>query len=343
MAKTSAWCSTSKTFEYRPAAKPALPALEMAKNAATLPERLRLLLANDPAKDKAARFLWPFLASLWNFAAERIGEVADDAPSIDRAMRAGFNWELGPFEMWDAAGVADTVARMKALRSARQRSRARLCSRPRTEPGTRPTATQCFQPVHDASRSPFPPAPATPAWPSSARSHGVIRRNAGASLVDLGDGIGCIELHSLKNAIGGDVVALVSAVLNPASDAVRDFAGFVITGDRDNFSVGANLMQLLLAAQEGEWDEVDARHSRLPADDRGHQVLSAPGGGGALRPDPRRRRGDLPARRAPPAPRGDLHRPGRGRRRPDSRRRRDQGDAAARRRRSRRAGAARSA
>src|SRR6202034_1108523 len=89
---------------------------EMAKNAATPPERLQLLLKNDPAKDKAAAFLWPFLASLWNFAAERIGEVSDDAPSIDAAMRAGFNWELGPFEMWDAAGVAATVTRMKALK-----------------------------------------------------------------------------------------------------------------------------------------------------------------------------------------------------------------------------------
>src|SRR5580692_906598 len=101
------------SFEYRPLVKAALPALEMAKNAATLPERLRLLLANQPAKDKAAAFLWPFLSSLWNFAADRIGEVANDAPSIDAAMRAGFNWELGPFEMWDAAGVADTVASMK--------------------------------------------------------------------------------------------------------------------------------------------------------------------------------------------------------------------------------------
>ena len=83
----------------------------------------RLLLENDPAKDKAAAFLWPFLASLWNFAAERIGEVADDAASIDAAMRAGFNWELGPFEMWDAAGVAQTVERMKASRSAGERAR----------------------------------------------------------------------------------------------------------------------------------------------------------------------------------------------------------------------------
>jgi 3-hydroxyacyl-CoA dehydrogenase len=84
----------------------------------------------------------------------------------------------------------------------------------------------------------------------------VVRANAGASLVDLGDGIGCIELHSLKNAIGGDVLQMVSAVLNPGSETVRDFAGFVISGDRDNFSVGANLMQLLMLAQEGEWDEV---------------------------------------------------------------------------------------
>jgi 3-hydroxyacyl-CoA dehydrogenase len=90
------------------------------------------------------------------------------------------------------------------------------------------------------------------------RTHKPIRTNAGASLVDLGDGIGCIELHSLKNAIGGDVLAMISTVLNPNSDAVRDFTGFVITGDRDNFSVGANLMQLLMLAQEGEWEEVNA-------------------------------------------------------------------------------------
>jgi 3-hydroxyacyl-CoA dehydrogenase len=76
--------------------------------------------------------------------------------------------------------------------------------------------------------------------------------------VDLGDGIGCIELHSLKNAIGGDVLALVSAALDAGSDAVRDFAGFVIASDREHFSVGANLMQLLLVAQEGEWEELEA-------------------------------------------------------------------------------------
>jgi 3-hydroxyacyl-CoA dehydrogenase len=251
-------------FEYRLAAKPNLPALEMAKNAASVPERLRLLLANDPAKDKAAAFLWPFLASLWNFAAERIGEIAADAPSIDAAMRAGFNWELGPFEMWDAAGVRETVARMKVLNLPVSRAVENLLASSRdsgsaSAPVTwySPDGPQCYNPT-TRTWEPIPQQPGHARIADFRRSHGVVRANPGASLVDLGDGIGCIELHSLKNAIGGDVLSLISAVLNPASDSVRDFAGFVIASDRENFSVGANLMQLLLAAQEGEWDELAA-------------------------------------------------------------------------------------
>ena len=242
------------TFEYRPSAKPALPALEMAKNAATVPERLRMLLANDPAKDKAAAFLWPFLSTVWNFAADRIGEVADDAPSIDAAMRAGFNWELGPFEMWDAAGVAETVARMRAFSLPVSASVQALLATSRTS-WYSPAKDDCFEPSANKA-IPIPAIEGHARVADFRRTHGVIRSNSGASLVDLGDGIACIELHSLKNAIGGDVLSLISSVLHPSSDAVRDFAAFVISGDRDNFSVGANLMQLLLAAQEGEWDEL---------------------------------------------------------------------------------------
>jgi 3-hydroxyacyl-CoA dehydrogenase len=248
------------SFEYRPSAKPALPALEMAKNASTTQERLRLLLANDPAKDKAAKFLWPFLTSLWNYAADRIGEVAGDAVSIDRAMKAGFNWELGPFEMWDAAGVRETVTHMKALHLPVSRAVEDLMdSGPKSAPvfWYSPDSPQCYNPT----RSAWEPIPVEPGHARVAdfrRSNGVVRSNAGASLVDLGDGIGCIELHSLKNAIGGDVLQMISSVLKPDSDGVRDFAGFVISSDRENFSVGANLMQLLLAAQEGEWEELAA-------------------------------------------------------------------------------------
>ncbi len=244
-----------KTFEYRPAAKPILPALEMAKSAATVAERVRLLLANDPEKDKAAKFLWPFLSTLWNYAADRIGEAANDAPSIDEAMRAGFNWELGPFQMWDAAGVRETVARMKAMQIPPSHAVEDLLSS-ENDSWYSDVGPQCFNPLTSHWEL-VPPRPGHARVAEFRRSNGVVRGNAGASLVDLGDGIGCIELHSLKNAIGGDVVALVSAVLNPVSEAVRDFSAFVISGDRDNFSVGANLLQLLLAAQEGEWEEVD--------------------------------------------------------------------------------------
>jgi 3-hydroxyacyl-CoA dehydrogenase len=242
------------TFDYRPSVKPMLPSLDMAKNAGTLPERLHLLLANSPAKDKAAAFLWPFLSSLWNFAADRIGEVADDAPSIDAAMRAGFNWEMGPFEMWDAAGVPESVSRMKALGLPVGAPVEKLLAASRTS-WYSSDRDACFQPATNQLIS-IPAAPGHARIADFRRSSVPIRSNSGASLVDLGDGIACIELHSLKNAIGGDVLALISAVLNPSSDAVRDFSGFVISGDRDNFSVGANLMQLLLAAQEGEWDEL---------------------------------------------------------------------------------------
>jgi len=244
------------TLEYRPTIKPAIPSLEMAKNAGTVGERLKMLLAGDPAKDKAARFLWPFLADMWNYASDRIGEVSEDAPSIDQAMRAGFNWELGPFALWDAAGVGWTVERMKALGlPVSERAEALLASGSASWYGK--DGRSCFQPA-TGRLEPIAEAEGHARVADFKRSNGVVRSNAGASLVDLGDGIGCIELHSLKNAIGGDVMTLLSSLLKPDSDAVRDFAGFVIASDRENFSVGANLMQLLLAAQEGEWDELAA-------------------------------------------------------------------------------------
>jgi 3-hydroxyacyl-CoA dehydrogenase len=247
------------TFEYRPAVKPSLPSLEMAKNAATVQERIKLLLANDSKKDKAARFLWPFLASLWNYAADRIGEAANNAPSIDQAMRAGFNWELGPFELWDAAGVRETVSRMPVLGIPVSAALKRMLdATPESEHVSwySPDGPQCYNPT-TGTWEPIPQQPGHARVADFRRSNGVVRSNPGASLVDIGDSIGCIELHSLKNAIGGDVVAMIASVLNPASDAVKNFRGFVISGDRDRFSVGANLMQLLLGAQEGDWEEVE--------------------------------------------------------------------------------------
>ena len=247
------------TLEYRPLAKAKIPSLDMAKNAANLPERLRMLLNGDPQKDKAAAYLYPLLANLWNYAADRIGEVADDVPSIDRAICAGFNWELGPFAMWDAAGVRTTVARFKELGLPVSPRVEALLAAGFTSWYSSDSST-CFSPLTGKMES-------VATVPGHARvadfllpkadSKGVIRKNPGASLIDLGQGIACIQLHSPKSAIGGDVVSLVNSVLNSSSDVIRDFSGFVLTSDAENFSVGANLMQLLLAMQEGDWDEVN--------------------------------------------------------------------------------------
>jgi 3-hydroxyacyl-CoA dehydrogenase len=244
-----------KTLEYQPSSKPKLPALDMAKSVDSLPERLRMLLTADQKKDKAARFHWKLLTRLWNYSADCLPEIADSAASIDAAMRAGYNWQLGPFEMWDRVGVAGTVTRMQAAGE-------RVS--PVVETMLSSGAASWYG---DNGASSYDPAtkrhqpvarPAGIARIASFRaSNGIVRGNPGASLIDLGDGVACIELHSKKSAIGDDIIRLITKALEPTSDAVRDFRAFVISSDGDNFSVGANLMQLLLAAQEGEWEDVD--------------------------------------------------------------------------------------
>jgi 3-hydroxyacyl-CoA dehydrogenase len=244
-----------KTLEYGPAVRPKIPALEMAKNAEKLPERLAQLLAGDVRKDKAARFHWRLLSALWNYAADCLPEIADDAASVDRAMRAGFNWELGPFQLWDAAGVPATVERM---RQAGERVSPIVERLPAAGAGAwyRRDGSQCF----DGSSGTYRPIAEAGGIARIAKfraANGVVKHNPGASLVDLGDGVACLELHSKKNAVGEDIVRLLTETLSPESQAVRDFEAFVIGGDAEHFSVGANLMQLLLSAQEGEWDEVE--------------------------------------------------------------------------------------
>ncbi len=242
-----------KTLEYRPGQRPKFPALEMAKNAETLPERLRLLIGSGPGRDKGSIFQWTLLTRIWNYAADCWPEMADDLASIDRAMRAGFNWELGPFEMWDAVGVPQSCETLKSRNEHVSQQAEQLLASGKaswySDGAEFDLATREYRPV---------PAPEGIANVAAFRStNGVIRKNAGASLVDIGEGIACIELHSKKNAIGDDIVSLVTQTLLPDSEYVRNFRGFVISGDASDFSVGANLMQLLLAMQEGEWDDVD--------------------------------------------------------------------------------------
>jgi 3-hydroxyacyl-CoA dehydrogenase len=246
-----------KTLDYRPAQRPKFPSLEMAKNAEALAERLQLLIGSGPGKDKASLFQWTLLTRIWNYAADCLPEIADDPASIDRAMRTGFNWELGPFEMWDAVGVPQSCERLRARNeNVSPQAKALLASGKTSWYSDTSQGRACFDPAARAYKAVEQPA-GVASVATFKHANGVVRKNAGASLVDIGEGIACIELHSKKNAIGDDIVSLITQTLQPDSEHVRNFRGFVISGDASDFSVGANLMQLLLAMQEGEWDEVD--------------------------------------------------------------------------------------
>jgi len=246
-----------KTLEYRPSQKPKFPALEMAKNVDDLSERLAMLLA--PSKDKANLFLWTVLADLWIYAANRIGEIADSVVEIDRAMKLGFNWELGPFELWDVAGVPKTVERMKKEGKPVAAAVEKLLASGKTSWYADDTKTSSGRDYFDIAASGYKPEE-VPAgvWSVTVakKSNGVVKKNPGASLVDLGDGVACLEFHSKMNSLGGDIVQMITSSLKPGG-AGDNFDAFVITNDAPNFSVGANIMMLLMAVQEEEWDEVE--------------------------------------------------------------------------------------
>ncbi|HET9406811.1 MAG TPA: 3-hydroxyacyl-CoA dehydrogenase NAD-binding domain-containing protein [Candidatus Sulfotelmatobacter sp.] len=251
-----------KTLEYHPRKKPRFAALEMAKNVEDPGARLRMLLGMDGGgaqKDKAGQFLWSSLSELWTYAANRVPEISDSIVEIDRAMRLGFNWELGPFELWDAAGVEPTVSRMKkegrpvptnveTLLASGQKSWYIDDSASRSGRKYWELGTESWEPVH---------VPAG-VWSVTVakKSNAVVKKNSGASLVDIGDGVGCIEFHSKMNALGADIIGLITQSLKPGGPG-ENFDAFVITNDATNFSVGANLMLLLMSVQEEEWDEVD--------------------------------------------------------------------------------------
>jgi 3-hydroxyacyl-CoA dehydrogenase len=249
-----------KTLEYRERQKPKFPALDMAKNVETTPERLRMLLGGDPAKDKVAQFMWATLPDLWTYTANRIGEIADSVVEIDRAMKLGFNWELGPFELWDAAGVEQTVERIKKEgRPVAANVEKLLAGGNKSWYLDAPDAAS-GRAYFDLCSSSYKPVKVSEGvWSvevAKKKANAVVKKNAGATLVDLGNGVGCIEFHSKMNALGGDIVQLVTQTLKPGG-AGDNFDAFVITNDAQHFSVGANIMMLLLAVQEGEWDDID--------------------------------------------------------------------------------------
>jgi 3-hydroxyacyl-CoA dehydrogenase len=245
-----------KTMEYRPRQKAKFASLEMGKAIEDTRERLRALvgpLLEGQKGDKAQQFIWGGLSEMCLYAAQRVPEISDSVVDVDRAMRWGFGWELGPFEMMDAIGVKAFTAQVqkegraiapvieKALASGRkgfyesEKGAATIfdiCTGG-TEKVEEPKGVIILKSLKEAGRE--------------------IEKNSGASLIDLGDGVVCCEFHAKMNAIGADLIAMMHKGLKRLE---TDFDAMVIANQAVNFSVGANLMLVLVAAQEQEWDEL---------------------------------------------------------------------------------------
>ena len=252
-----------KTLQYHPRQKPKFAALDMAKNIEDTGTRIRSLLGlngSGPQKgDKAGAFLWSALCDLWTYSANRVPEISDSVVEIDRAMKMGFNWELGPFELWDVAGVEPTVARMKKEGKTVPSNVERLLASGQKswyiDDPTSPAGKKYWE-IGTESWEPVQVPAGVWSVTVAKKSNGVAKKNSGASLVDLGDGVACLEFHSKMNSLGADIISLITQSLKPGGPG-DSFDAFVITNDAGNFSVGANLMLLLMSVQEEEWDEVD--------------------------------------------------------------------------------------
>src|SRR6266404_6218540 len=265
--KREIWTLDTATLDYRPAQKVKLPSLEMARNIEATAERIKTLTWS---KDRAGAFLWKTLSRTLCYAAERIPEIADTVVEVDRAMQWGFNWELGPFEVWDAIGVEKSVAKLKEEGKGIPANVQKLLdsgakSFYKQENGKRfyfdfpsaryvaagdPPGTINLKSLKDRGTGGPPVNHAEDARATTA----VIKKNSGASLVDLGDGVACLEFHSKMNSIGGDTLEMLKFAI---AETEKNFVGLVVGNQGVNFSVGANLMLMLMEAQDENWEELD--------------------------------------------------------------------------------------
>lgn len=240
-----------QTLEYRPRQKSHFPSIDAAKNLPTPAERIKAICASD---DKVGRFAWQHLSAMICYAATRVPEIADEIPLIDDAMRWGYNWDLGPFEIWDALGVAETVARLEQeKRPVPELARSLLRAGKKSFYELRDTRLFFFSPSRRDYVEKVPAAKEIH-LPRLHLGKKVVKSNPGASLVDLGDGVACFEVHVKMNVLGGDQLSMLRESLE---EVRRNFAGLVVGNQGPHFSAGANLLLLTTQIQNQEWDEVD--------------------------------------------------------------------------------------
>jgi 3-hydroxyacyl-CoA dehydrogenase len=240
-----------ETFEYKPQSKTKFPSIDAAKGIEDLPKRVKTLVWGD---DRVGEFLWKTSSRISRYAANRIPEIADTIVEIDNALKWGFGWEIGVFEAWDAIGVRESVDRMKKEGQAVPANVEKMLDSGAETFYKSDNGQKFYYDIVAGGYKAMPEAPGVIVLKSVKDRTGVIKTNPGASLIDIGDGVACLEFHSKMNSIGGDTVMMMNFALD---EVEKNFKGLVVGNQGGNFSAGANLMMLLLAAQEEEWDDIN--------------------------------------------------------------------------------------
>ena len=239
-----------KTFEYKPQQKVKSATLEATKPIEDLRERMKVFAKGA---DKAGEFFRISFFGLFEYVSDRIPEISDELYRIDDAMRAGFGWELGPFEVWDAIGIKNSMAEMR-----KHGNEAAPWVIEMLDAGFNSfyTVENGMKKYYDIPSKSYKPVPGTDAFIilNNIRGTNTIWKNSGTTITDLGDGILNLEFHTKMNTIGGEVIQGINKALDLAE---KDYRGLVIGNDGANFSAGANIGMIFMAAIEQDWDEIN--------------------------------------------------------------------------------------
>ncbi len=239
------------TLEHGPQEKVKLASLEAAKNISGTSAKVKALFFAD---DAGGQFTFRTLTETFIYAANRIPEIADHIIDVDNAMKWGFGWKMGPFETWDALGVVESVARMMDAGYQIPTWVQEMLDGGRESFYKREAGVLYFYDLASKDYKEVPMKPEVILLPSLKDRERMVSGNKGASLIDIGDGVACLEFHTKMNAIGDDIVSMI---ITSADIVSKDFDGLVIANHAENFSAGANLPLILFTAQEEEWEELD--------------------------------------------------------------------------------------
>ncbi|MDD5723727.1 MAG: enoyl-CoA hydratase/isomerase family protein, partial [Syntrophales bacterium] len=266
------------TMEYVPFKKPQYASVKEASKAeGGFDDNLKSLFYSE--KDIAGEVAREYLCRNFIYSANRIPEICDAVYQIDNTMKWGYNHQKGPFETWDAVGVKQSLEVMKKLKLKVPKKITEMLKKGDSFYLTKEDGKYYY----DFDKQEYVKVEDNPKiilLPDLKTKNKIIRENAGASLVDIGDGVACLEFLTKMSAIDGDIISM----MKDSCDIVeKDFEGLLIANNAENFSVGANIFQVLMAVQKGDWDILDKlihdlQYANMKMKYLGKPVVTAPSG-----------------------------------------------------------------